>query len=172
MKFIIKINFVIALIFSLTSVSNACNFVKENMGTSITSLGDKYDLFTLAAEDDYGSDTVLVEFDTPHLCDDPLLDETFLKVYVREKKLIGIQVEALEAKNTNKIYQFAQNNFGLDDEKAKEEDWVGAIDISFGDNIIIYGKIDEPDGIYETLELTNADYQDFLIQSDILQITN
>ena len=74
--------------------------------------------------------------------------------------------------NTNKIYQFAQNNFGLDDEKAKEEDWVGAIDISFGDNIIIYGKIDEPDGIYETLELTNADYQDFLIQSDILQITN
>ena len=53
------------------------------------------------------------------------------------------------------------NNFGLDDEKAKEEDWVGAIDISFGDNIIIYGKIDEPDEIYETLELTNADYQDF-----------
>jgi len=78
----------------------------------------------------------------------------------------------LEAKNTNKIYQFAQNNFGLNDEKAKEEDWVGAIDLSFGDNIIIYGKVDEPDGIYETLELTNADYQDFLIQSDILQITN
>ena len=41
MKFIIKINFVIALIFSLTSVSNACNFVKENMGTSITSLGEQ-----------------------------------------------------------------------------------------------------------------------------------
>ena len=172
MKFIIKINFVIALIFSLTSVSNACNFVKENMGTSITSLGDKYDLFTLAAEDDYGSDTVLVEFDTPNLCDDPLLDETFLKVYVREKKLIGIQIEALEPKNTNKIYQFAKNNFGLDDEKVKAEEWVGVIDLSFGDSVILYGKIDEPDGIYETLELTNVEYQDFLIKGDILEITN
>ena len=172
MKFIIKINFVIALIFSLTSISNACNFVKENMGTSITSLGDKYDLFTLAAEDDYGSDTVLVEFDTPNLCDDPLLDETFLKVYVREKKLIGIQIEALEAKNTNKIYQFAKNNFGLDDEKVKAEEWVGVIDLSFGDSVILYGKIDEPDGIYETLELTNVEYQDYLIKGDILEITN
>ena len=84
----------------------------------------------------------------------------------------ALAAETSSSGNALKIYQFAQNNFGLDDEKAKEEDWVGAIDISFGDNIIIYGKIDEPDGIYETLELTNADYQDFLIQSDILQITN
>ena len=155
MKLLIKINFIIALIVSLTSVSYACNFLKESMGTSIATLGDRYDEFTLSAEDDYGDETVLVEYDTSYVCDEPLLNETYLKIYVREKKLIGIQIEALEAKNTNKIYQFAKNNFGLDDEKVKAEEWVGVIDLSFGDSVILYGKIDEPDGIYETLELTN-----------------
>ena len=115
---------------------------------------------------------MLVEYDTSYVCDEPLLNETYLKVYVREKKLIGIQIEALEAKNTNKIYQFAKNNFGLDDEKVKAEEWVGVIDLSFGDSVILYGKIDEPDGIYETLELTNVEYQDYLIKGDILEITN
>ena len=125
MKLLIKINFIIALIVSLTSVSYACNFLKESMGTSIATLGDRYDEFTLSTEDDYGDETVLVEYDTSYVCDEPLLNETYLKVYVREKKLIGIQIEALEAKNTNKIYQFAKNNFGLDDEKVKAEEWVG-----------------------------------------------
>ena len=172
MKLLIKINFIIALIVSLTSVSYACNFLKESMGTSIATLGDRYDEFTLSTEDDYGDETVLVEYDTSYVCDEPLLNETYLKVYVREKKLIGIQIEALEAKNTNKIYQFAKNKFGLDDEKVKAEEWVGVIDLSFGDSVILYGKIDEPDGIYETLELTNVEYQDYLIKGDILEITN
>ena len=46
MKLLIKINFIIALIVSLTSVSYACNFLKESMGTSIATLGDRYDEFT------------------------------------------------------------------------------------------------------------------------------
>ena len=60
----------------------------------------------------------------------------------------------------------------IDDEKVKAEEWVGVIDLSFGDSVILYGKIDEPDGIYETLELTNVEYQDYLIKGDILEITN
>ncbi len=48
MKLLIKINFIIALIVSLTSVSYACNFLKESMGTSIATLGDRYDEFTLS----------------------------------------------------------------------------------------------------------------------------
>ena len=92
---------------------------------------------------------MLVEFDTPNLCDDPLLNETYLKVYVREKVNWDSNRSSWKLKILNKIYLFfAQNNFGLDDEKAKAEEWVGVIDISFGDKIIIYGKIDEPDGIY------------------------
>ena len=34
------------------------------------------------------------------------------------------------------------------------------------------GRGNEPDGIYETLELTNVEYQDYLIKGDILEITN
>ena len=59
MKLLIKINFIIALIVSLTSVSYACNFLKESMGTSIATLEDRYDEFTLSTEDDYGDETLL-----------------------------------------------------------------------------------------------------------------
>ena len=63
MKLLIKINFIIALIVSLTSVSYACNFLKESMGTSIATLGDRYDEFTLSAEDDYGDEVFATDED-------------------------------------------------------------------------------------------------------------
>ena len=109
-------------------------------------------------------------YDTSLFCDDELLKNTFVNIYIKEKKLIGMQIEGIASdKNTNEIYEFAKNNFGLNDDQAKSAKWVGAVDLSSDINSILYGKVMGFDGIYEALEISSFEYADFLIDGDIVE---
>ena len=94
-----------------------------------------------------------------------------MNIYVKEKKLIGIQIEGLDVDQNNlAIYKFAQDNFGLENEKAKLANWVGAVDLSSNSNSVIYGKVMGFDGIFETLEISSVEYADYMIGGDIIEV--
>ena len=170
MKLFYKLNLIFFLLFSFNSISNACDFTKIAMGTQISSIEDKYDDLSVTNTDDYGDSTVMYTYDTSLFCDDDLLKNTFVNIYIKEKKLIGIQIEGIASdKNTNEIYKFAKNNFGLDNDQAKSAKWVGAVDLSSDINSIIYGKVMGFDGIHEALEISSFEYADFLIDGDIVE---
>ena len=65
--------------------------------------------------------------------------------------------------------KFAQINFGLNNDKAKSGNWVGAVDLSSDINSIIYGKVMGFDGIHETLEISSFEYANFLIDGEIVE---
>ena len=90
---------------------------------------------------------------------------------LKKKKLIGIAIEGLDVnKNINQLSKFSEVNFGLKDEQAKSENWVGVVDLSAGGTSILYAKVMGLDGIYESIEITTPDYGDFLIMEDVVEM--
>ena len=170
MKIFFKIKLFILVLFSLNSISYACDFIKVPMGTALTAIEDQYD-YLPDATDDWGSETLKYSYDTSDFCDDDLLKNSYMNIFVKEKKLIGIEIEGLDInKNINQLSKFSEINFGLKDEQAKSENWVGVVDLSAGGTSILYAKVMGLDGIYESIEITTPDYGDFLIMEDVVEM--
>ena len=170
MKFFFKIKLFILVLFSLNSISYACDFIKVPMGTALTTIEDQYD-YLPDATDDWGSETLKYSYDTSDFCDDDLLKNSYMNIFVKEKKLIGIEIEGLDIdKNINQLSKFSEINFGLKDEQAKSENWVGVVDLSAGGISILYAKVMGLDGIYESIVITTPDYGDFLIMGDVVEM--
>ena len=170
MKIFFKIKLFILVLFSLNSISYACDFIKVPMGTALTAIEDQYD-YLPDATDDWGSETLKYSYDTSDFCDDDLLKNSYMNIFVKEKKLIGIEIEGLDInKNINQLSKFSEINFGLNDEQAKSENWVGVVDLSAGGISILYAKVMGLDGIYESIEITTPAYGDFLIMEDVVEM--
>ena len=170
MKIFFKIKLFILILFSLNTISYACDFIKVPMGTALTAIEDQYD-YLPDATDDWGSETLKYSYDTSDFCDDDLLKNSYMNIFVKEKKLIGIEIEGLDVnKNINQLSKFSEVNFGLKDEQAKSENWVGVVDLSAGGTSILYAKVMGLDGIYESIEITTPDYGDFLIMEDVVEM--
>ena len=170
MKIFFKIKLFILVLFSLNSISYACDFIKVPMGTALTAIEDQYD-YLPDATDDWGSETLKYSYDTSDFCDDDLLKNSYMNIFVKEKKLIGIEIEGLDIdKNINQLSKFSEVNFGLKDEQAKSENWVGVVDLSAGGISILYAKVMGLDGIYESIEITTPDYGDFLLMEDVVEM--
>ena len=78
---------------SFINTTIACEFLKEQIGTSISNLTEKYDLLDDPSDADNQDITFVKEYDSVSLCDDIELDNATIKVFVREGKLIGNEVE-------------------------------------------------------------------------------
>tara|TARA_B100000287_G_scaffold101832_1_gene94086 strand:+ start:51 stop:569 length:519 start_codon:yes stop_codon:yes gene_type:complete len=170
MKIFFKIKLFILILFSLNTISYACDFIKVPMGTALTAIEDQYD-YLPDATDDWGSETLKYSYDTSDFCDDDLLKNSYMNIFVKEKKLIGIEIEGLDIdKNINQLSKFSEINFGLKDEQAKSENWVGVVDLSAGGISILYAKVMGLDGIYESIVITTPDYGDFLIMGDVVEM--
>ena len=170
MKIFFKIKLFILVLFSLNTTSYACDFIKVPMGTNLTAIEDQYD-YLPDATDDWGSETLKYSYDTSDFCDDDLLKNSYMNIFVKEKKLIGIAIEGLDVnKNINQLSKFSEVNFGLKDEQAKSENWVGVVDLSAGGISILYAKVMGLDGIYESIVITTPDYGDFLIMGDVVEM--
>ena len=170
MKIFFKIKLFILVLFSLNTTSYACDFIKVPMGTNLTAIEDQYD-YLPDANDDWGSETLKYSYDTSDFCDDDLLKNSYMNIFVKEKKLIGIAIEGLDVnKNINQLSKFSEVNFGLKDEQAKSENWVGVVDLSADGTSILYAKVMGLDGIYESIEITTPDYGDFLLMEDVVEM--
>ena len=170
MKIFFKIKLFILVLFSLNTITYACDFIKVPMGTALTAIEDQYN-YLPDANDDWGSETLKYSYDTSDFCDDDLLKNSYMNIFVKEKKLIGIEIEGLDVnKNINQLSKFSEVNFGLKDEQAKSENWVGVVDLSAGGTSILYAKVMGLDGIYESIEITTPDYGDCLIMEDVVEM--
>ena len=103
----------IFILFSSLSLSMACEFLKEQIGTSVSSLTDKYDSFDGPPEGDTEIFTYVKEYGSLSLCENSQLENTYIRVYIRENKIVGTEIIGMpgEAKN-EKILKFAKTNLG------------------------------------------------------------
>ena len=57
-----------------------------------------------------GSETLKYNYDTSNFCDDELLKNSCMNIFVKEK-LIGIEIEGDVDKNINQLLKFSEINF-------------------------------------------------------------
>jgi hypothetical protein len=156
--------------FSSLSISGACEFLKEKIGTPVSNIIEKYDNLDEPPGGDDPTATYVKEYDSLSLCENSQLENSVLKVFIKEGKLIGTEIEGAlgEAKN-NKIIDFAKTHLGYTSEVDFDEEWTGAISLSsFGDDVI-YGRASDSSGIYEMLIITKPEFDSFLFGPNVVK---
>ena len=97
------------------------------------------------------------------LCDDVELDNSIIKVFVKEGKIIGNEIEGKKGEAAvRKILEFAKNKLGYTTEEDLNENWVGGISLSSFVEKVTYGVVESNEGNYEMLIITNPDLQQFM----------
>ena len=92
------------IFFSLNINAYACDFIKVPMGTFISAIESQYDYLPDTSSDEWGSETLKYNYDTSNFCDDDLLKNSYMNIFVKEKKLIGIEIEGIDVdKNINQL---------------------------------------------------------------------
>ena len=160
----------IFILFSSLSLSMACEFLKEQIGTPVSILMDKYDYFDGPPEGDTEIFTYVKEYGSNDLCDNIELENTVIKVFIREDKFIGVEILGMpgEAKES-KILNFAKTNLGYTTDENIDDEWIGAITISSPVVDVLYGRVKDFDGIYESLSITKTEYLDNLSDLDLVE---
>jgi len=102
----------IFILFSSLSLSMACEFLKEQIGIPVSNIIDKYDNLDEPSDDnDDKIFTYSKTYASNNLCKNSQLENTFIKVFIREGKIIGTELSGMpgEAKD-NRILNFAKTN--------------------------------------------------------------
>ena len=171
MKKIFGIFVSIIFYLSFINMTIACEFLKEQIGASISNLTEKYDLLDDPSDEDSQDLTLVKEYDSMSLCDDIELDNATIKVFVREGKIIGNEIEGKngEAK-MRKIFEFARNKLGYTTEEVLNDDWVGGISLSSAVEKVTYGVVESTQGNYEMLIITKPDLKEFMSGPDVKMV--
>jgi len=162
----------IFILFSSSSLSMACEFLKEQIGIPVSSIIDKYDNLDEPSDDnDDKIFTYSKTYASNNLCKNSQLENTFIKVFIREGKIIGTELSGMpgEAKD-NRILNFAKTNLGYSTDKVINDKWIGAINMSTIVNMVLYGRVQEFNGIYEQLIISKEDYFSLLADPDIVEM--
>ena len=161
----------IFILFSSLSMSMACEFLKEQIDTSVSSIIDKYDYLDEPPEYDIKTLTFYKMYETNSLCENFQLKNTFITVFIREGKIIALELSGMpgEAKG-NRILNFAKTNLGYSTDQVINDEWIGAINMSTKVNMVLYGRVQDFNGIYEQLIISKEDYFELLNDPDIVEI--
>ncbi len=164
----LKTLLMIILYFSLTNTSIACEFLKEKIGTPVSNLIEKYDDLDEPPSGGDPTSTYVKEYNSLSLCENSKLENSVIRVFVKEGKIIGTEIEGVWGEaNNNKILDFANINLGYTSEEDLDAEWTGAIVLSsFGDDVT-YGRVRNSKGIYEMLIITRPEYNSYLFGPDV-----
>jgi hypothetical protein len=162
----------IFILFSSLSLSMACEFLKEQIGIPVSNIIDKYEYLDEPSDDnDPKIFTYSKIYASDNLCKNSQLENTFIKVFFREGKIIGTELSGMpgEAKD-NRILNFAKTNLGYTTDQVINDEWIGAINMSTVVNMVFYGRVQDYDGIYEQLIISKEDYFSLLSDPDIVEL--
>ena len=162
----------IFILFSSLSLSMACEFLKEQIGIPVSNIIDKYDNLDEPSDDnDDKIFTYSKTYASNNLCKNSQLENTFIKVFIREGKIIGTELSGMpgEAKD-NRILNFAKTNLGYSTDQVINEKWTGAINMSTIVNMVLYGRVQDFNGIYEQLIISKEDYFSLLADPDMVDM--
>ena len=177
MKNFLRLITVILALVSFNKNTFSCDAIKNvTIGEDFSKYSEILDFINVYNPEDYDEGTT-VEFqsNTADYCPDTGLDNTILKVFIYQSKIAGIRLETWDIEvQQNEIYNFVKNYYGAIDEKAKRKNWVGYEDVSIGSNKLLYGKMENNngivDGIMESFDITTEELMDYTVSEDMMQV--
>ena len=177
MKNFLRLITVILTLVSFNKNAFSCDAIKNvSIGEDFSKYSEILDFIDVYNQEDYDEGTT-VEFqsNTTDYCPDMGLDNTILKVLIYQSKIAGIRLETWDMEvQENEIYNFVKNYYGTIDEEAKRKNWVGYEDVSIGSNKLLYGKMENNngivDGIMESFDITTEELMDYTVSEDTMQV--
>ena len=159
------------LYFSSLTMSGACEFLKEQIGTPVSSIIEKYDNLDEPPGGGDPTATYVKEYDSLSLCENSQLENSVLKVFIKEGKLIGTEIEGAygEAKNS-RILDFAKVYLGYTTEEEIDEGWIGGIILSSFGERVVYGRVSHRKGNFETLTISKPEFREYLYGPSVIEI--
>ena len=174
MKNFLKLILLVVSLFSFNKNAFSCDALNISIGEEVSQASEVIDVIEEYVKEDYEEyATVEYQDNTIYYCPDIGLDNTILKVFIHESKIVGIRLETWDPNiEKNKIYEYAKSIYGKLDAEVKKNDWIGYKDISSGGKTIYYSKYKEIDGTYETLDISTEELIDLTIGEDVVQADN
>ena len=177
MKNFLRLITVILALVSFNKNAFSCDAIKNvTIGEDFSKYSEILDFINVYNPEDYDEGTT-VEFqsNTTDYCPDMGLDNTILKVFIYQSKIAGIRLETWDIEvQENEIYNFVKNYYGTIDEEAKRKNWVGYEDLSIGSNKLLYGKMENNngivDGVMESFDITTEELMDYTVSEDMMQV--
>ena len=177
MKNFLRLITVILTLVSFNKNAFSCDAIKNvTIGEDFSKYLEILDFINVYNPEDYDEGTT-VEFqsNTADYCPDMGLDNTILKVFIYQSKIAGIRLETWDIEvQENEIYNFVKNYYGTIDEEAKRKNWVGYKDVSIGSNKLLYGKMENNngivDGVMESFDITTEELMDYTVSEDMMQV--
>ena len=172
MNSVLKISLTLLLLnLSAPNVSVACEFLKEEIGTPILNIIEKYDSLDDPTYEGSETYTLVKEYDSLSLCENSELENTYIKVFVKEGKIIGTEIEGVygEAKNS-RILDFAKVYLGYTTEQEIDEGWIGGIILSSFGERVVYGRVSHRKGNFETLTISKPEFREYLYGPSVIEI--
>ena len=177
MKNFLRLITVILALVSFNKNAFSCDAIKNvSIGEDFSKYSEILDFIDVYNQEDYDEGTT-VEFqsNTTDYCPDMGLDNTILKVFIYQSKIVGIRLETWDIEvQENEIYNFVKNYYGTIDEEAKRKNWVGYEDLSIGSNKLLYGKMENNnglvDGVMESFDITTEELMDYTVSEDTMQV--
>jgi len=172
MKNFLKLIVLIVTLASFNKHAFSCDSLNVTIGDDFSKVTDILDFI-----DDYEAEnyeegtTVEYEDHTAIYCPDSGLDNTIIKVFIYQSKIAGIRLETEDPNiEENKIYEYASSVYGAIDNEVKKKNWTGYKMISSGGRIILYQKIKEIDGIYESLDISTEELIDYTVGESVIRM--
>ena len=177
MKNFLKSIVVVSILVFFNKVALSCDALKYvKIGEDFSKSSEILDFIDTHLPENYDEGATIVhEASTADYCPNMGLDNTILKVFIYDSKIVGLRLETwdLEAQN-NGIYNFVKNYYGNIGEAAKEKNWLGYKDISVGSNKLYYAKMIDSNGIIEgvieTFDITTKELMNYTISEDVVDV--
>ena len=173
MKNFLKLIVLILILVLFNKSAFSCDAIKNvSVGENFSKSSEILDFIDGHIEEEYDeSITVEYQSDTADYCPDSGLDNTILKVFIYQSKIAGIRLETEDPNiEENKIYEYASSVYGAIDNEVKKKNWTGYKMISSGGRIILYQKIKEIDGIYESLDISTEELIDYTVGEFVIKM--
>ena len=166
-KFFSKIVFFIFF----SSSSFACPLLSVDIGTPVRDAQNTFEFLMAYKPDVYGKVySAKYHAYAADYCEGSNLENTDLEVIIYDSKVAGINLVSTDSEIKNEIFNFVKNNIADPGSDAEKEDWVGYKDLSLGNLIIMYSKIDIRDEIFEVLEISNPQMMAYTIGEEVIEV--
>ncbi|SVC32081.1 uncharacterized protein METZ01_LOCUS284935 [marine metagenome] len=172
MKNFLKLIVLIVTLASFNKHAFSCDSLNVTIGDDFSKVTDILDFIDDYEAENYEEGTTAeYEAHTAIYCPDSGLDNTIIKVFIYQSKIAGIRLETEDPNiEENKIYEYASSVYGAIDDEVKKKNWTGYKMISSGGRIILYQKIKEIDGIYESLDISTEELIDYTVGEFVIRM--
>ena len=81
---------------------------------------------------------------------------------IYESKVAHIKLISPKKNQLNEVYKFTRNFIQDPGDESQQPNWTGYVDLSVGNLLIWYSRVNKFGNPYETLEITNTNMEKFI----------